>query len=126
MMRLRVARHCQNLATMQHFYQELLELDHLGSFQNHQGYDGLFLGPNQGHWHLEFTCSDEPPEHTADEDDLLVLFFDKQQHLQHILQKLKQAGIQEEKAKNPYWNDKATLIKDPEGFGVILCYRPMP
>lgn len=124
MTRLRVARHCINLDDMQHFYGHLLGFSVLGTFQNHLGYDGLFLGLDGAPWHLEFTRSSEPPQHQSDEDDLLVLFWDDQQKVDRILEKFKQEKIRPVRAKNPYWDDKASIYKDPEGYRVAVCYRP--
>ncbi len=109
---------------MLHFYSHLLGFSVLGTFQNHLGYDGLFLGLDGAPWHLEFTRSSEPPQHQSDEDDLLVLFLDSQHKVDRILEKFKQENIPPVKAKNPYWNDNASIYKDPEGYRVAVCFRP--
>jgi len=71
-MKLRVARHTNNIEAIENFYCKIIGLDNLGGFQNHDGYDGLFLGKRGLDWHLEFTKSNQPSVHQPDEDDLLV------------------------------------------------------
>lgn len=40
----RNARHTKNLKSIIQFYTSVLELEVLGSFENHNGYDGVFIG----------------------------------------------------------------------------------
>ncbi|MER2163157.1 MAG: hypothetical protein ABS921_03445 [Psychrobacter alimentarius] len=56
-MKFRYAQHTNNLDSFISFYQNIIGLEKLGGFKDHNGYDGVFLGlPNQD-WHLEFTYS---------------------------------------------------------------------
>jgi uncharacterized glyoxalase superfamily protein PhnB len=117
-MKLRVARHTNNLAPLIEFYEHLLGLEHLGSFKDHDGYDGVFIG-NQ-HWHLEFTVSSEGPLHNMDEDDLLVFYCDSEEEYKNLVSKLTQEGVKQVNAKNPYWTKNGTTFLDPDGFRVVL------
>lgn len=119
-MRLRVARHTTSLEQMIGFYQDLLGFRQLGSFQDHQQYNGVFLGLPGENWHLEFTVSPEPPQHTPDEDDLLVLYPENKEVFTKMLNKARKAGVPEVKAKNPYWNEHGITLVDPDGFRVVL------
>ncbi|BBI65852.1 hypothetical protein PKHYL_00430 [Psychrobacter sp. KH172YL61] len=48
-MKFRYARHTNNLGTLIDFYQNIIGLEKLGGFKDHNGYDGVFLGfPDQG------------------------------------------------------------------------------
>ena len=73
-MKFRVARHTSKIDTIINFYHSILGFDILGSFENHDGYDGVFLGLKDENWHLEFTISETSPNHHPDEDDLLVFY----------------------------------------------------
>jgi catechol 2,3-dioxygenase-like lactoylglutathione lyase family enzyme len=54
-MRVRVARHTDNLEAIVAFYRDRLGLPEIGRFTDHAGYDGVFLDlPGTGA-HLEFT-----------------------------------------------------------------------
>ncbi|AOY44171.1 MULTISPECIES: hypothetical protein [Psychrobacter] len=47
-MKFRYARHTNNLGTLIDFYQNIIGLEKLGGFKDHNGYDGVFLGfPDQ-------------------------------------------------------------------------------
>jgi hypothetical protein len=77
-MKFRIARHTTALNPIVRFYRDLLGLDVLGDFNNHNGYDGVFIGLPGADWHLEFTVSEEAPSHHPDNDDLLVLYLKNQ------------------------------------------------
>lgn len=117
-MKLRVARHSSHLAPLIEFYNGLLGLENLGSFNDHDGYEGVFIG-NQ-HWHVEFTVSAEPPVHHADEDDLLVFYCDNKTEFDGLIAKLKAHHVQEVVAKNPYWTQNGKTFLDPDGFRVVI------
>lgn len=121
-MNFRVARHTNDLNKIIHFYQ-MLEMKILGSFENHDNYDGVFLGFSDADWHLEFTVSNEKPQHRPDEDDLLVFYFDDEIKLNEIKSKLIQNNIKQIEAKNPYWNNNGFLFLDPDDFGIILTLK---
>ncbi|MCK7556341.1 hypothetical protein MKQ70_15495 [Chitinophaga sedimenti] len=71
-MKFRYARHTNDLHQIEKFYTEIIGLEKLGGFENHDHYDGIFLGFPQQDWHLEFTTSDEKTQSRFDEDDILV------------------------------------------------------
>jgi hypothetical protein len=52
---LRVARATDRLEEVARFYLEGLGLNKLGSFENHEGFDGVMLGSPGAPYHLEFT-----------------------------------------------------------------------
>lgn len=69
---LRFARHTRGLHCIEIFYTKIIGLNKLGSFENHNGYNGIFLGLENTDWHLEFTASEESPKSVFDQDDALV------------------------------------------------------
>lgn len=124
-MKLRYARHTDQLAALTHFYTELLGLSNLGGFSGHNGYDGIFLGKADLPWHLEFTSSDLAADHKPDADDVLVFYFSSKEELDQVLERLEKAGHHPVKSRNPYWNENAIEFTDPDGFGVVLLVDPM-
>jgi catechol 2,3-dioxygenase-like lactoylglutathione lyase family enzyme len=117
---LRVARHTSDLTKITRFYHEILELEILGSFTDHAGYDGVFLGHQNNGWHLEFTTSDEMPKHDPDEDDLLVFYVKTPEEKTNLENRLIQSGFNPITAKNPYWNENGSTFTDPDGFRIVL------
>ena len=74
-MEIRIAKHTDNLKRIIEFYVYVLGLQELGGFDNHEGYDGTFLGIPSLNWHLEFTSSDHPHKRNEDPDDMLVFYY---------------------------------------------------
>ncbi len=122
-MHLRVARHTTNLQAITDFYTQLLGLEVLGSFNDHDGYDGVFLGTPEQDWQLEFTTSAEPPSHQPDEDDLLVFYVDTQAELEALAQRFSEKGIETVEPKNPYWLTDGITYADPDGYRVVIAVR---
>lgn len=118
-MKLRVARHTTDLFAILVFYRDILGLEIIGSFNDHDAYDGVFLGIPGASWHLEFTVSNEAPVHTPDEDDLLVFYVTEELH-GTLTDKLKAAGVPEVTAKNPYWKNNGITFSDPDGFRIVI------
>ena len=119
-MKFRYARHTNNLNSLINFYTKIMELKILGTFENHANYNGVFLGYPNLDWHIEFTQSNEQVNHTPDDDDLLVFYFNSQEEINSIKKKALQKGIHFNKSKNPYWQHNGIEILDPDGYGVIL------
>ena len=53
---LRIARPVADLAKTCKMYTDGLGLEVLGSFENHEGFDGVMLGLPGAGYHFEFTC----------------------------------------------------------------------
>ncbi len=121
-MRLRVARHTQNLEKVSKFYLDILSLEVLGQFVDHDGYDGIFLGLSTSDWEIELTANGKTPDHHADEDDLLV-FYLSEEELSEVRSKLLEHNIPVLKPRNPYWQDKGILFSDPDGFVVLVTLK---
>ena len=119
-MRLRVARHTASLEKIIEFYQDVLGFRQLGSFKDRHGYDGVFLGIPGENWHLAYTVSADPPVHETDEDDFLVLYPESKEVFARMLSKARKAGTTEVKARNPFWNENAVNLLDPDGFRLVL------
>jgi catechol 2,3-dioxygenase-like lactoylglutathione lyase family enzyme len=104
------------------FYVEILGLEHLGGFADHDGYDGAFVGMNGADWHLEFTSSASgSPQPTPTDEDLLVLYLSKEE-LAATAGRLADAGSHALHHDNPYWASVgAVVVRDPDHYLLVLC-----
>ena len=53
--KMRVARSCRDFEAIKRFYCDGLGFSLLGSFEGHNGFDGLIIGHPNAPYHLEFT-----------------------------------------------------------------------
>jgi len=120
-MKFRTARHTDNLKKIIDFYCGILGLEVLGVFHDHDNYDGVFIGITGADWHLEFTVSDKPAQHSPDRDDLLVFYSKDEAELKRVQQRFTTAGIPELKAENPYWEANGITYEDPDGYRIVLA-----
>jgi hypothetical protein len=120
-MKLRVARHTTNLQPLIDFYTKVIGLEIIGEFKNHNNYDGVFIGGKDAAWHLEFTASNERPNHHPDEEDLLVFYADSQEGFNKIKENIVVNRIQQLVPKSPYWKENGITIADPDGFRVVIA-----
>lgn len=118
-MKLRVARHTAQLQPLISFYTDILGLNVIGDFKDHATYNGVFIGGKNTGWHLEFTESDEAPDHYADEDDLLVFYVSPEEY-KTITARISDHNIKPVPAKNPYWQENGITIIDPDGFRIVI------
>lgn len=119
-MKFRIARHTNNLNQLKSFYIDVLGFEVLGSFENHDNYNGIFIGKPQFDWHLEFTQSNEIVEFHFNEDDALVFYPEKISEYNQLLDTVRKHNISFIKANNPYWNENGKMILDPDGYRVII------
>ncbi|MAT42974.1 MAG: hypothetical protein CL609_11570, partial [Anaerolineaceae bacterium] len=100
---LRVARPTNNIQRLLPFYRDALGLSVLGSFEDHQGFDGIMLGFPNSAFHLEFTLQQgelAPPAPTK--ENLLVFYYPDQQEWQTISNRFLQLGFEPVPSHNPY------------------------
>ena len=119
-MKFRYARSTKNIKNLADFYCEVLDFIVLGGFQNHDGYNGVFLGKNGENWHLEFTENGENRQSIFDEDDHLVFYPKEISEYNKIVENIAKFKIEILIPKNPYWQKNAVYFKDPDGFGIII------
>jgi hypothetical protein len=121
-MTFRFARHTNNLAQLKSFYIDILGLEFLGGFENHEGYDGVFIGKPNENWHLEFTKSDEIVTFNFGEEDILVFYPNTKLEFELIHDKILANKIEFIEAKNSYWNVNGKIILDPDGYRVVISH----
>jgi catechol 2,3-dioxygenase-like lactoylglutathione lyase family enzyme len=124
---LRVARPTDQLDEVVRFYTEGLGLTLLGSFEDHDGFDGLMLGLPGAAYHLEFT---RKRGHVAGraptEDNLLVFYLPEVEAWQAAVDKLTAAGYHAVASYNPYWDRQGLTYEDPDGYRVVLQNASWP
>jgi hypothetical protein len=121
-MTFRFARHTNNLEQLKSFYIDILGLELLGGFENHNGYDGVFIGKPNENWYLEFTKSDEIVTFNFGEEDILVFYPNTKLEFELIHDKLKTNKMEFINAKNSYWNENGKMILDPDGYRVVISH----
>lgn len=119
-MKLRVARHTDDLEKIKTFYINVLGFELLGSFENHDNYDGIFIGKPNLDWHFEFTKSDKKAQHFSDEDDSIVLYPETISYYNKLISNLVKYNISTIASSNPYWNENGKMFLDPDGFRIII------
>ena len=90
----------------------------LGKFENHDNYNGIFIGEENADWHLEFTESAHDSNHEFDEDDVLVFYPTSKQEYDALLKQLDLT--QKIQARNPYWNVNGNMFYDPDGYRIVI------
>jgi hypothetical protein len=119
-MTLRVARHTNDLKSIENFYVNILGFERLGGFQSHNNYDGVFIGKPNLDWHFEFTQSKDKANHTFDEDDIIVLYPETILEFNRLIINILNNTISIIASKNPYWNENGKMFVDPDGYRIII------
>jgi catechol 2,3-dioxygenase-like lactoylglutathione lyase family enzyme len=122
---LRVARPTDHLEEVVRFYTNGLGLVRLGSFEDHDGFDGVMLGLPGAAYHLEFT---RKRGHIAGpaptQDNLLVFYLPEISEWQNAVARMRRASYQPVPSFNPYWDRAGRTFQDPDGYRVVLQNAP--
>lgn len=118
---LRVARPTDHVDEVVRFYSDGLGLTKLGSFEDHQGFDGVMLGVPGASYHLEFT---QRRGHAAGcaptRENLLVFYLRDESQWQAAVDRMIAAGYEPVSSFNPYWDRAGRTFEDPDGYRVVL------
>ena len=118
---LRVARPTDHLEDVVRFYTDGLGLSPLGSFEDHDGFDGVMLGVPGGAYHLEFIRKRGHPAGPAPtQDNLLVFYLPDREAWQRALDRMFAAGYDPVPSFNPYWDRVGRTFEDADGYRVVL------
>ena len=90
-MEVRVARQTARLAAVVDFYRDVLGLEEIGRFENHDGYDAVMLALAGTRMHLEFTATSHLAPPLPHPETLLVLSLGSQAAVDRVLARLKPA-----------------------------------
>jgi len=118
---LRVARPTDHMEEIVRFYTDGLGMRRLGSFEDHDGFDGVMLGLPGAAYHLEFTRKrghDAGPAPTK--ENLLVFYFPDPADWQAAVDRMQAAGYRPTPSFNPYWDRSGRTFEDPDGYRVVL------
>jgi catechol 2,3-dioxygenase-like lactoylglutathione lyase family enzyme len=114
---LRIARHTERLAEVVAFYRDGIGLTEVGGFQDHDGYDGVFLAVPGTSAHLEFTAGGDDDLPAPHPESLLVLYLGDEEAVREASARL---GVSPVKPVNPYSGEHGETFLDPDGFRVVL------
>jgi catechol 2,3-dioxygenase-like lactoylglutathione lyase family enzyme len=117
-MRLRIARHTNRLENVVAFYRDRVGFPEIGRFENHDGYDGVFLEIPGTNTHFELTTGGDHPPPDPHPESLIVLFLESQAAIDEIAGRINQPPVV---PANPYWRANAQAYADPDGFQLLLA-----
>lgn len=118
---LRIARPVRDLARSVQMYKRGLSFAELGSFKDHDGFDGVMLGEPGGAFHLEFTfCRHHPVSPAPTPEDLLVFYIPAVAAWEERCSAMLEAGFSEVSAFNPYWAQRGRTFQDQDGYRIVL------
>lgn len=120
-MQLRIARHTNRLDEVVRFYRDGLGLPEIGRFDDHQGYDGVFLAVPGTAAHLEFTTGGEHAPPAPNPETLVVLYLGSDEA---VAEACEHVGAEPVEPANPYWRRHGVTLTDPDGFHVVLVAMP--
>ena len=124
---LRIARPTDRLDDVVRFYTEGVGLEVLGSFEDHEGFDGVMLGHPGATYHLEFTRRrGHAAGRAPTEDNLLVFYLPDPDAWQAAVDRMQAAGFAAVPAFNPYWDRHGRTFEDPDGYRVVLVRGQWP
>src|SRR6266576_1702703 len=119
-MQVRFARHTDRLADVIRFYREGLGLPEIGRFENHDGYDGVFLAVPGSDAHLVFTSGGHHDTPSPHPETLLVLYLGSADAVDEARERVAAPPVE---PGNPYWKQHGVTLADPDGFQVVLVAR---
>jgi len=116
----RIARPTDNLNQLSELYKKGLGLEVLGSFTDHEGFDGVILGKKGFPYHFEFTHHRGTSVGTSpSQDHLIVFYLEKQDQIDLAIQ-MEDAGFKRETSYNPYWDKSGVTFEDLDGYRIVL------
>lgn len=117
---LRIARPTNHLSEIRRFYRDGLGFDVLGSFENHDGFDGVILGHQGWGYHLEFTHKRSHAAGPAPTLDNLLVFYLPTELWQQAVERMLSHGFSPVPSFNPYWDRQGKTFEDVDGYRVVL------
>ena len=118
---LRVARPTDDIDALLPFYRDGLGLAVLGSFEDHDGFDGVMLGAPGAPYHLELTHHrGHAVGRAPTQDHLLVFYFPDEEEWRAAVKRMRAAGFDPVPSYNPYWDARGNTFEDPDGYRVVL------
>ena len=124
MTHVRIARPVTDLGRAREMYCRGLGLRVLGSFQNHDGFDGVILGAPGAGMHFELTyCTTHPIAPSPSPEDLAVFYIGSPVEWRSACADMLAAGFRAVASFNPYWERRGRTFEDPDGYRVVLANK---
>lgn len=123
----RIARPTDDLDKLLPFYRDGLGFEIIGSFADHEGFDGVMLGHRSSGYHLEFTqhCGHDVGR-APTQDNLLIFYLpDADNHSKAVAQ-MEGSGFSPVPSFNPYWDRCGKTFEDADGYRVVLAHMAPP
>ena len=123
----RIARPTDDIDALLPFYRDGLGFEVLGSFADHQGFDGVMLGHKSAGYYLEFTRHREHDAGRAPtQDNLLIFYLPDSDSYAGALARMEDSGFPPVASFNPYWDQCGKTFEDPDGYRVVLANMAPP
>ena len=124
---IRIARPVGDLARAREMYSRGLGLDVIGSFTDHEGFDGVMLGLPGSCFHFEFTrCRAHPVVPAPTREDLAVFYIRETARWQDACASMLDAGFLPVASLNPYWDRCGRTFEDGDGYRVVIQHGAWP
>ncbi|MDF1781504.1 MAG: VOC family protein [Alcanivoracaceae bacterium] len=124
---LRVARPTDKLEDITAMYISGLGFQLLGSFKDHNGFDGSIIGHPNHAYHLEFTHhSGTVVGRAPTQDNLLVFYIADHSAWLESCKNMKAAGFIGVQSYNSYWDAAGKTFEDLDGYRVVLQNSEWP
>ncbi len=118
---MRGARATDHLEETLTFYGDGLGFEIIGSFTDHDGFDGVMLGHRGAQYHLEFTRQKgETVGRAPTKENLLVFYLPDEGQWDTAVQRMRDQGHNPVPSHNPYWDCHGLTFEDPDGYRVVL------
>ncbi|KAK4122283.1 prolyl endopeptidase [Parathielavia appendiculata] len=99
----RIARPTDNIDRLLPFYRDGLGFEVLGSFTDHEGFDGVMLGHRSAGYHLEFTYHRGHGVGSAPtKDNLLIFYLPDSDAYSKAVSQMEGSGFAAAASFNPY------------------------
>jgi len=120
--KMRIARATNDLKRISKMYEAGLSLKKLGSFEDHQGFDGIMLGHESCDYHFEFTQERNVKAAISNsEENLIVFYVPDVEDYKKIAAQMIQAGFIKVTSHNPYWDQFGSTFQDFEAYRIVIC-----
>jgi len=124
---LRIARPTDHMPEVLRFYRDGLGFDVLGSFEDHDGFDGVMLGHRGSPYHLEFTRRrGHEAGRSPTQDNLLVFYLPEAGAWQKAVERMRAQGYEPVSSYNPYWDKQGLTFEDADGYRIVLQQAAWP
>ncbi len=118
---LRIARPVASIERSVAQYTAVLGLQLLGTFSDHDGFQGAMVGRPGEHYHFEFTvCQNHRIVPSTTPEDLLVFYLPDTADWQVACAAMGAAGFHKVQPFNLYWSKNGQTFQDHDGYFLVL------